>query len=213
MTQKKSVFNQFIQDESLTNEAAEKFMLYLKELQSWNKHINLTTITEEKSILLYHFRDSLVVRKYIDFSHIHGLVDIGSGAGFPGIPLKICNPDTHVILIEVKRKKIEFLRYLIEVLQLKNIEVCDMDWRTFLRKTLFDIQLFCTRASLPITELLRIFKPSSPYKHEQLIYWASKAWLPTKAEKEYITSEVPYVIGNKSRKLVFFKNINRDTRE
>lgn len=211
--EKQAVFNAFVQQESLTDEMAEKFMLYLKEIQAWNKHINLTTITDEKRIILYHFQDSLILRKYVDLSQISGLVDIGSGAGFPGIPLAICNPAMHIILIEVKRKKIEFLQYIIDLLHLTHVEVCDMDWRTFLRKTEIEAQLFCTRASLSMSELFRMFKPSSPYKGAQLVYWASGTWQPTDLEKKYIVSEKPYVIGNRSRKLVFLKNITKDIRE
>ena len=98
----------------------EAFDLYLKELLKWNQKMNLTAIRTEKGIILKHFLDSLSVFPYL--SHISSLLDIGSGAGFPGIPLKIVKPSLETTLIDSVRKKVDFQRHAIRMLGLKGIE-------------------------------------------------------------------------------------------
>lgn len=98
----------------------EQFDLYAKHLKEYNEKINLTAITEYEEVLDKHFYDSLLAMK----GDLKGtLADVGSGAGFPGVVLKIVNPDLHVILIEPIRKRCAFLESLIEELSLKDIEV------------------------------------------------------------------------------------------
>jgi 16S rRNA (guanine527-N7)-methyltransferase len=104
----------------LDEKTAEAFDLYLKELLKWNQKINLTAIRTEKGIVLKHFLDSLSVFPY--FSNISTLLDIGSGAGFPGIPLKMVEPSLEVTLIDSVRKKVDFQRHIIRRLGLKGIE-------------------------------------------------------------------------------------------
>jgi 16S rRNA (guanine527-N7)-methyltransferase len=99
---------------------AEAFELYLKELLKWNQKMNLTAIRTEKGIVLKHFLDSLSVFPYL--SHVSSLLDIGSGAGFPGIPLKIVQPSSEVTLIDSVRKKVDFQRHIIRMLGLKGME-------------------------------------------------------------------------------------------
>ena len=99
---------------------AEAFELYLKELLKWNQKMNLTAIRTEKGIVLKHFLDSLSVFPYL--SHISSLLDIGSGAGFPGIPLKIVKPSLEMTLVDSVRKKVDFQRHIIRILGLKGIE-------------------------------------------------------------------------------------------
>jgi 16S rRNA (guanine527-N7)-methyltransferase len=104
----------------LENEAVEAFELYLKELLKWNQKINLTAIRSEKGIVLKHFLDSLSLYPYLpEYSFI---LDIGSGAGFPGIPLKIIQPTYEMTLLDSVRKKVDFQRHIIRVLGLKRIE-------------------------------------------------------------------------------------------
>ncbi len=104
----------------LDEKTAEAFDLYLKELLKWNQKINLTAIRTEKGIVLKHFLDSLSVFPYL--SNISTLLDIGSGAGFPGIPLKMVEPSLKVTLIDSVRKKVDFQRHIIRRLGLKGIE-------------------------------------------------------------------------------------------
>ena len=104
----------------LNEEQIEKFYKYMNLLIEWNKKINLTAIIEPKEIILKHFIDSLTINKYIkDNSKI---ADVGTGAGFPGIPLKIIRPDIQLVLVDSLNKRINFLNEVIEQLNLKNIE-------------------------------------------------------------------------------------------
>ena len=98
----------------------EVFDLYLKELLKWNQKINLTAIRTEKGIVLRHFLDSLSVYPYLP--RVSTLLDIGSGAGFPGIPLKMVEPSLEITLIDSVRKKVDFQRHIIRKLGLKGIE-------------------------------------------------------------------------------------------
>ncbi len=98
----------------------EQFLRYQQELLDWNIRMNLTAITEPEEVLIRHFLDSLSLLSAYDQPHTR-LLDIGSGAGFPGIPLKIMRPNWQVVLLEATGKKVTFLRYIIEMLQLQNI--------------------------------------------------------------------------------------------
>lgn len=104
----------------LDEKTIEAFEIYLKELLKWNQKINLTAIRSEREIVLKHFIDSFSVYSYL---HPHSSVlDIGSGAGFPGIPLKMVQPTLAMTLVDSVRKKVDFQRYIIRILGLKGIE-------------------------------------------------------------------------------------------
>lgn len=190
----------------LSDVQTNQFRTYLDLLLQWNEQINLTAIVQPHQVIIDHFLDSLALNNVVSMESIAAIADVGSGGGFPGIPLKIVYPHLRVILIEVTGKKIAFLRTIIEQLGLEDIEIYTLDWRTYLRKTEDDIDLFVSRASLAPEELLRAFKPSSPYKNARLIYWASKLWQAQPEELRYITQEYEYQIGNKKRKLIVFQN-------
>ena len=96
------------------------FSVYASELLTWNRKINLTAITNPKDIAAKHFLDSLAPAEFIPEGA--RLLDIGSGAGFPGIPLKILKPSTSVLLIDAVRKKINFLKHVLRTLNLEGIE-------------------------------------------------------------------------------------------
>jgi 16S rRNA (guanine527-N7)-methyltransferase len=105
----------------LNERQVEAFDLYLRELLKWNQKINLTAIHTEKGIILKHFLDSLSALPYL--SKTASLLDIGSGAGFPGIPLKIVHPSFEITLIDSVCKKIDFQKHIIRMLGLKGMEV------------------------------------------------------------------------------------------
>jgi len=104
----------------LDEKGVEAFEHYRRELLKWSQKINLTAIRTEKGIVLKHFLDSLSANPYLSDASV--LLDIGSGAGFPGIPLKIINPGLEVTLIDSVRKKVDFQRHVIRTLHLKGIE-------------------------------------------------------------------------------------------
>ena len=105
---------------NLDGKAIGAFELYLKELLKWNQKVNLTAIRSEKGMVLKHFLDSLSVTPYL--AKRSSVLDIGSGAGFPGIPLKIVQPTLEMTLIDSVRKKIDFQRHIIRMLGLKGTE-------------------------------------------------------------------------------------------
>lgn len=98
----------------------DMFYLYMQELLEWNKKINLTAIEDENEIILKHFIDSLTVQKYIKNSQ--NIIDIGTGAGFPGIPLAIVNEKSNIVLLDSLNKRINFLNNVIQKLELSNVK-------------------------------------------------------------------------------------------
>src|SRR5579864_8001833 len=98
-----------------------RFLRYRQELLDWNTRINLTAITDPEEVLFKHFLDSLSLLLAYDKPQCR-LLDIGSGAGFPGLPLKIVRPQWQVTLLEATGKKVTFLRHMIEVLQFEGVE-------------------------------------------------------------------------------------------
>lgn len=110
----------------LNSRQLEQFSCYHAELACWNRHLNLTAITEPDEVKLKHFADSLSVipalgKKTLN-DHVD-IIDIGTGAGFPGIPLKIALPDIHLSLVDSTRKKLRFVEHIINKLQLENVSV------------------------------------------------------------------------------------------
>lgn len=100
----------------------EQFARYSAELRAWNTRVNLTAITDEEGIVARHFLDSL--RCALSWGDApSSLIDIGSGAGFPGLPLKILRPELRVALVESVSKKAAFLRHMIAVLDLRDVTV------------------------------------------------------------------------------------------
>jgi len=105
----------------LSEEAGLQFETYYQELIAWNKKINLTRITERKKVFIEHFIDSFIPERFIPSKS--SLIDLGSGGGFPGLPLKIIRPDLSVTLVDSSLKKVLFLRYLVRLLNLRGIVV------------------------------------------------------------------------------------------
>jgi 16S rRNA (guanine527-N7)-methyltransferase len=105
----------------------KQFELYYRELIEWNKKINLTAITDYSSVQVKHFLDSLTVTLALSEEEVASpdfkIVDIGTGAGFPGVPLKILFPRPSLLLIEPTAKKTAFLDHIVGKLQLQNVEV------------------------------------------------------------------------------------------
>lgn len=107
-------------DIKFTEEQLNQFYEYMNLLLEWNEKINLTAITDPNEVILKHFIDSLTINKYIKENST--LADVGTGAGFPGIPLKILRPDLKITLVDSLNKRINFLNEVINKLNLINIE-------------------------------------------------------------------------------------------
>ena len=94
----------------------DQFVTYWRELKRWNSRMNLTSIRTDREIIIKHFLDSLSVLQYFDIKPGDSVIDIGTGAGFPGLPIKIYIPDIKLVLVEPSSKKVSFLRFLISQL-------------------------------------------------------------------------------------------------
>ena len=104
---------------------------YYRELDRWNQKINLTSIHDTKETAIKHFLDSLLYSQALEQRKDISLLDVGSGAGFPGLPLKILVPELHVTLLEPNEKKTSFLRHIIGTLDLQDVSVVSRSLRDF----------------------------------------------------------------------------------
>lgn len=107
---------------AITDSQAEQFLRYFELLTEWNAVMNLTAITEFTEVVEKHFVDSALLTGYIRERESKSLIDIGTGAGFPGVPLKILFPEMKVTLLDSLNKRIRFLNTVIQELGLENIE-------------------------------------------------------------------------------------------
>ena len=111
-----------LEEFGLNNEQISKFQRYLELLLEWNEKFNLTAIIDKDEIEEKHFIDSIELVKFFDVKN-KTLLDVGSGAGFPGIPLAIVEPTLHVTLLEANGKRISFLREVVKELGLNNVDI------------------------------------------------------------------------------------------
>ncbi len=193
----------------LSADKVAQLQRYAELLIEWNERMNLTALCEPEEIIAYHFKDSLEISRFYPVYKATLVADVGTGAGFPAMPLKIMYPELPLLLIEVSSKRIAFLREVIATFNMQQVEIVDLDWRTFLRKTTYSVDLFIARASLAPSELVRIFKAQSHYKEAHLIYWASQQWQPDDAVSSYMYERHEYTVGDKKRQYVFFKDAVR----
>lgn len=107
----------------LTERQSEQFTKYYQILIEWNEKINLTGLTEKSEVYLKHFYDSLSLAFFLDMKDYQSLCDVGAGAGFPSIPLKICYPHLNVTIIDSLQKRIRFLQHLTSELALEGINL------------------------------------------------------------------------------------------
>ncbi|WP_214627104.1 16S rRNA (guanine(527)-N(7))-methyltransferase RsmG [Paenibacillus agaridevorans] len=107
---------------SISSRQLEQFEAYLEMLVDWNERMNLTGITERDAVYEKHFFDSISLSFFVNMNEIKTIADIGSGAGFPSVPLKICFPHLKVVIVDSLNKRISFLKALAERLELQDVE-------------------------------------------------------------------------------------------
>lgn len=107
----------------LTDKQLEQFMMYYELLIEKNKVMNLTAIVEFEQVVTKHFLDSVLISKVMDLNKFNNLIDVGTGAGFPGLPLKIVYPEMNIVLMDSLNKRVKFLDDICEKLNLSNINV------------------------------------------------------------------------------------------
>jgi 16S rRNA (guanine527-N7)-methyltransferase len=143
-----------------TGTQIEAFSAFLAELKKWNKAYNLTGLRADEDIVIKHFLDSLLFLTVLP-PHVRSIADIGSGAGFPGMPLKIMSPDLEMLLVEPTRKKALFLEHMKRTLGLGGLEVInktieevrDLQVDAAVTRALFSVRDFMAKA-------VRLLKPN-----------------------------------------------------
>ena len=132
---------------------------YYELLIEWNEKINLTSITKKEDVYLKHFYDSLTLVKIMNLNHISTFADVGTGAGFPGIVIKIFFPLLHITLIDSLNKRTDFLNLVIKELNLKDVEVITSRAEDYKKRENFD--LVTARAVANLHVILELLTPLS----------------------------------------------------
>lgn len=200
----------------LTDEQLHQLDEYYKMMIEYNEKINITRITDEKDVYLKHFYDSLTLIKAYDLTKDITLCDIGTGAGFPGIVLKICFPQLKVTLVESMQKKVRFLYQVKEKLNLKDLFICKERAEIFANNNREKYDLVTSRAMARLNVLTEMCIPLVKIKG---YFIPMKATIDQELEEarnsiEVMNSELEDVINftlpieNSVRNLVVIKKIS-----
>lgn len=189
-------------DLSISEKQEEQFMKYYELLVEWNKVMNLTGITEFDEVMRKHFLDSLSIVKAIEKKENIRVLDVGTGAGFPGIPLKIMFPEWDVVLLDSLNKRIKFLNEVIEKLGLEKI--CTIHGRAedFARKEEYR-EKFDLVVSRAVANLSSLSEYCLPYVKERGAFVSYKASNVEEEVKE--AKKAVAVLGGNLEKIVEFQ--------
>jgi 16S rRNA (guanine527-N7)-methyltransferase len=136
---------------TLERDIQQRLLDYIALIEKWNRVYNLTAIREPEKMVSHHLLDSLAVVPHL---HAKRLLDVGSGAGLPGIPLALAKPDTHVTLLDSNHKKVAFLNQAVMELKLKNAEICSERVESWQTQNRFDVII--SRAFSDMDEFVRV---------------------------------------------------------
>ena len=139
---------------ALTEHDAARLRQLLEELAHWNRQYNLTAVADLESMITHHVLDSLAVHRYL---HGDSIADVGTGAGFPGLPLALANPERRFTLIDSNGKKVRFVSHAVRTLGLMNAEPLQARVEALRPERPFDTVL--ARAFAPLPELLETVAP------------------------------------------------------
>jgi 16S rRNA (guanine527-N7)-methyltransferase len=167
----------------ISDEQVQLMTIHAKEMMIWNKKMNITAIKKPLQIAEKHFIDSLAAASFV--KNKNSLIDLGSGGGFPGIPIKIMKPLLNVVLIDSSRKKINFLKHVIRLLGLKGIDAIHSRVQDLHDKDLYKAG-FDAVISRAFTELSNFVELASPFINKEGTIYAMKG----KQAKKEITPEL-----------------------
>ena len=196
----------------LTSTQENQLEMYYNLLIEWNNKMNLTGITERSSVYLKHFYDCITLIKAIDLTKNLKIVDVGTGAGFPGLVLKIVFPNLDVVLVDALNKRINFLNHVIESLKLENIEAIHDRIENYAKNNLEVFDLVTCRAvaklniiselCLPLAKINGYFIPMKATIEDEISDTKYLEVLKSKVES-VITFNLP--IENSVRNLIVIK--------
>ena len=198
---------------SLGDSQIRLFELYLQTLLEWNKTFNLTGIRDPEDIVIKHFVDSLTPLPYLEPSG--RLLDIGPGAGFPSIPLKIAAGELHITLVEASRKRVSFLKHIIRTLKLESVvvkhsrfehlEPADLPFNTIISRAFTRLEPLVKLVAplmTPGNSLVAMLGPAKGSEHSRFADFAQAESLEL---HRIVSLELPR--GRGGRTLLFFKKI------
>jgi 16S rRNA (guanine527-N7)-methyltransferase len=154
----------------------EKFVTLLEELERWNKKLNLTAIRDPDEMITGHLLDSLVARPFL---HGDRILDVGTGAGFPGLPLAICEPDRQFELVDSNNKKIMFVQHAANLLKLGNVAAIKARTEDYAPAERFD-----TVIARAVGPLARLVDMAGHHVREDGVFVALKGRYPTEELEE-----------------------------
>ena len=198
---------------SLRDSQIKLFEVYLQALLEWNKTFNLTGIRDPEDIVIKHFVDSLTPLPYLEPSG--RLLDIGPGAGFPSIPLKIAAGELHITLVEASRKRVSFLKHIIRTLKLESVivkhsrfehlEPADLPFNTIISRAFTRLEPLVKLVAplmTPGNSLVAMLGPAKGSEHSRFADFAQAESLEL---HRIVSLELPR--GRGGRTLLFFKKI------
>ena len=136
---------------NVTDDQVDQLLAFIKLIEKWNKAYNLTAIRDREEMARLHILDSLAILPYVEGRRV---IDIGTGAGLPGIPLAICLPKTEFTLLDSNAKKTRFVQQVVLELKLKNVEVCHSRAENFHPEKAYDAVL--TRAFASLSDMVKV---------------------------------------------------------